>query len=37
MRAILDEIGPDADIVDYVKVLERNAHAELPNHEERTP
>ena len=32
MRAILGEIGPDADIVDYVSVLERNAHVELPNH-----
>ena len=25
MRVILDEIGPDADIIDYVTVLERNA------------
>lgn len=32
MRAVLGEIGPDADIVDYVGVLERNAHVELPNH-----
>jgi 3-hydroxyisobutyrate dehydrogenase-like beta-hydroxyacid dehydrogenase len=32
MRVILDEIGPDADIIDYVTVLERNARVELPNH-----
>ena len=32
MHAILDELGPEADLVDYVTVLERNAHVELPNH-----
>jgi 3-hydroxyisobutyrate dehydrogenase-like beta-hydroxyacid dehydrogenase len=32
MRAVLGEVGADADLVDYVTVLERNAHAELPNH-----
>jgi 3-hydroxyisobutyrate dehydrogenase len=32
MHAILDEIGPDADIVDYVTVLEHDANVELPNH-----
>ena len=34
MRVILDEIGPEADIIDYVTVLERNARVELPNHPE---
>ncbi|MEX0664907.1 MAG: NAD(P)-dependent oxidoreductase [Acidimicrobiia bacterium] len=32
MHAILDAIGPDADIVDYVSVLEHDANVELPNH-----
>jgi 3-hydroxyisobutyrate dehydrogenase-like beta-hydroxyacid dehydrogenase len=32
MHAILDAIGPDADIVDYVSVLEHDAGVELPNH-----
>jgi len=32
MHAILDEIGPDADLVDYVSVLEHDANVELPNH-----
>jgi hypothetical protein len=32
MRAVLGEVGSDADLVDYVTVLERNAHVELPNH-----
>ena len=34
MHEILEELGPDADIVDYVSVLEHNAHVELPNHAE---
>jgi 3-hydroxyisobutyrate dehydrogenase len=37
MHTILDEIGPDADIIDYVTVLERNARVELPNHPEEQP
>jgi len=32
MNAILDAIGPDADIIDYVSVLEHDANVELPNH-----
>jgi 3-hydroxyisobutyrate dehydrogenase len=32
MHAILEAIGPDADIVDYVSVLEHDANVELPNH-----
>jgi 3-hydroxyisobutyrate dehydrogenase-like beta-hydroxyacid dehydrogenase len=32
MHAILDELGPDADLVDYVSVLEHDANVELPNH-----
>ena len=32
MHLILDAIGPDADIVDYVSVLEHDANQELPNH-----
>jgi 3-hydroxyisobutyrate dehydrogenase len=32
MHAILDVLGPDADIVDYVSVLEHDARVELPNH-----
>jgi 3-hydroxyisobutyrate dehydrogenase-like beta-hydroxyacid dehydrogenase len=32
MHAILDEIGPDADIIEYVSVLEHDANVELPNH-----
>jgi len=38
MRVILDELGPDADIMDYVAVLEREAHVALPNYpEEQEP
>ena len=32
MHLILDAIGPDADIIDYVSVLEHDANQELPNH-----
>jgi 3-hydroxyisobutyrate dehydrogenase len=32
MHMILDAIGPDVDIVDYVSVLEHDANVELPNH-----
>lgn len=32
MHAILEAIGPDADLVDYVGVLEHDANVELPNH-----
>lgn len=32
MHAILDVLGPDADIVDYVSVLEHDANVDLPNH-----
>jgi len=38
MRVILDELGPDVDIMDYVAVLEREAHVALPNYpEEQEP
>jgi 3-hydroxyisobutyrate dehydrogenase len=32
MHSILDVVGPDADLVDYVQVLEHDAGVELPNH-----
>lgn len=32
MHMILDAIGPDVDIVEYVSVLEHDANVELPNH-----
>jgi 3-hydroxyisobutyrate dehydrogenase-like beta-hydroxyacid dehydrogenase len=32
MHMILDAIGPDADIIEYVSVLEHDANVELPNH-----